>query len=55
MSQELPVEVARRHDAALEAVEDGYLDPYTALYVFTAAFHLRRGECCGSGCRHCPF
>jgi len=25
------------------------------LMVFTAAYHLRRGYCCGSGCRHCPF
>lgn len=24
-------------------------------WVFTAAYHLRRGWCCGSGCRHCPF
>lgn len=24
-------------------------------FVFTAAYHLRRGYCCGSGCRHCPF
>jgi hypothetical protein len=23
--------------------------------VFTRACHLRRGHCCGSGCRHCPF
>jgi len=23
--------------------------------VFTAKFHLRRGSCCGSGCRHCPY
>lgn len=23
--------------------------------VFTAAYHLRRGFCCGAGCRHCPF
>lgn len=23
--------------------------------VFTAAYHLRRGFCCGSGCRHCPY
>ena len=23
--------------------------------VFTAAYHLRRGYCCGSGCRHCPY
>lgn len=23
--------------------------------VFTAAYHLRRGYCCGSHCRHCPY
>jgi hypothetical protein len=23
--------------------------------VLTAAYHLRRGYCCGSGCRHCPY
>jgi hypothetical protein len=25
------------------------------LLVFTSAYHLNRGYCCGSGCRHCPF
>lgn len=25
------------------------------LLVFTAAYHLKRGSCCGSGCRHCPY
>lgn len=23
--------------------------------VFTERYHLRRGVCCGSGCRHCPY
>jgi hypothetical protein len=23
--------------------------------VFTAEYHLRRGYCCGNGCRHCPY
>ncbi|MBK8955610.1 MAG: hypothetical protein IPM34_08645 [Saprospiraceae bacterium] len=23
--------------------------------VFTEAYHLKRGYCCNSGCRHCPF
>jgi hypothetical protein len=23
--------------------------------VFTAKYLLERGECCGSGCRHCPY
>lgn len=35
------------------APEDYYLEgPYV---VFTAAYHLKRGYCCGSGCRHCPY
>ena len=25
------------------------------LKVFTEEYHKQRGECCGSGCRHCPF
>jgi hypothetical protein len=23
--------------------------------VLTAAFHVKRGSCCGKGCRHCPY
>jgi hypothetical protein len=23
--------------------------------IFTALFHFERGQCCGNGCRHCPF
>ena len=35
------------------ADEDFYYDgPYL---VFTAAYHLKRGTCCNSGCRHCPY
>ncbi|WP_245632673.1 DUF5522 domain-containing protein [Edaphobacter aggregans] len=29
-----------------------YEGPYL---VFTAAYHLKRGYCCNSGCRHCPY
>lgn len=25
------------------------------LVVFTETFHLKRGYCCRSGCRHCPY
>lgn len=24
-------------------------------FVLTERYHLRRGHCCGNGCRHCPF
>jgi len=23
--------------------------------VFTALYHIERGECCGNKCSHCPF
>ena len=23
--------------------------------VWTEQYHMERGECCGSGCRHCPY
>lgn len=25
------------------------------LMVFTKAYHLKRGYCCKSGCKHCPY
>ena len=28
--------------------ENGY-------HVFTQWYHLRRGTCCGNGCKHCPY
>jgi hypothetical protein len=33
--------------------EDFYWDGN--LVVLTEKYHLARGYCCGSGCRHCPF
>lgn len=35
------------------APEDFYMED--GLLVFTAVYHLKRGYCCGSGCRHCPY
>ena len=35
------------------AQPDSYFE--NGLLVYTAAYHLKRGSCCGSGCRHCPF
>ena len=36
------------------AEPDFYLDEFGNT-VFTAAYHLKRGNCCGSQCRHCPY
>jgi len=29
-------------------MENGFL-------VFTESYHIKRGYCCGSSCRHCPY
>ena len=34
--------------------DEGYVND-SGLYVFTAAYLLNRGYCCGNGCLHCPF
>ncbi len=28
--------------------EEGYI-------VLTEQFHLKKGNCCGNGCKHCPY
>ena len=33
---------------------DFYFDE-SGLMVLTKDFHLKRGFCCGNGCRHCPY
>ncbi|NNE29748.1 MAG: hypothetical protein HKN16_08925 [Saprospiraceae bacterium] len=33
--------------------EDYYLEK--GLFVFTENYHLKRGYCCESKCRHCPY
>jgi Family of unknown function (DUF5522) len=43
------------HGRALDAGEDGYVDPSTGWWCFTAAYLWSRGACCESGCRHCPY
>ena len=37
-----------KSDSNLYYIENG-------LIVFTEAYHLKRGYCCKSGCRHCPY
>ena len=33
---------------------DYYTDP-SGNFVFTEAYHIAKGYCCGHGCRHCPY
>lgn len=52
MSNELLRRVKEQVQRLVEG-EDFYWEG--GLMVFTRAYHLKRGYCCGSGCRHCPY
>ena len=47
-------QISHQLDDTAAVAKDFYLDENEHV-VFTAAYHLRRGACCGNGCRHCPF
>lgn len=48
-------EAQRAHDAAVARGQLGYMDPETGLFVMTELYLKQRGQCCESGCRHCPY
>jgi hypothetical protein len=46
-------DLSKQKDAELQEGVDYYVED--GLLVFTAAFLRKRGYCCESGCRHCPY
>ena len=48
-------EILAAHRSAIEAGEEGCIDPRTGLFVLTAGYLAERGYCCDQGCRHCPY
>ena len=46
---------AKLHEEACLAKKDFYIDPNTSYSVYTEFAIKKRGKCCGSGCRHCPY
>ena len=51
----ISVEAQRAHDDAVARGATTYRDPATGYDVMTAPALIARGECCGNGCRHCPY
>ena len=51
----LPEAVLRVHEDACDRGEDGYIDPSSGFFVMTSLCLVKRGDCCGNGCRHCPW
>jgi len=37
----------------LKENEDYYIE--NGFWVFNEKYHVERGFCCGTGCRHCPY
>ncbi len=48
-------QIIEAHAEALRTGSDSYVDPRSGLTVLTAGYLARRGYCCDSGCRHCPY
>jgi len=55
LSKQAIVDIESIHLQACADCKETYVDPATGYSVFTAYSHTKRGKCCGSGCRHCPF
>ena len=54
MSQERPPAAKPAVEPApLRENEDYYIE--NGFWVLTEQHHLKRGYCCGNGCRHCPY
>lgn len=55
LSKPDPTQVTKSgvNDVASSTESDYYLE--NGYVVFTESYHKKRGYCCGSGCRHCPF
>lgn len=51
----LPAAVMKAHDDAVAQGKNSYTDPESKFNAFTRLFHIERGRCCGSMCRHCPY
>jgi hypothetical protein len=39
----------------MQQLSEDYYFNEDGLLVFTEKFLLKRGYCCGSGCKHCPY
>ncbi len=51
--REEELRTARLRRLGLE--EGDYYMSVEGYLVFTEQYHLKRGHCCQSGCRHCPY
>jgi hypothetical protein len=46
--------ITSNQSAQASGEQDYYYSP-EGFIVFTEKYHLKRGYCCQSGCKHCPY
>ncbi|MFY7972536.1 MAG: DUF5522 domain-containing protein [Flavobacteriales bacterium] len=46
--------ITSNQSAQTSGEQDYYYSP-EGFIVFTEKYHLKRGYCCQSGCKHCPY
>lgn len=55
VSVEKMVELARPYRGKASFIEHLDFTKEAGYTVFSAWYHLKRGNCCGNGCKNCPF
>jgi len=55
LAGKFPPSITQIHKRACKAKQNHYIDPTTGYKVLTEFYLLKRGFCCSSGCRHCPY
>jgi len=51
----LLAEPYRKHGEPIEYLEHVDYEVREGMYIFSKWQHIKRGECCGSGCQNCPY
>jgi len=54
-AKDLKTKIEELHKQACDEGRDFYFDPETGYQVMTALYLKKRGHCCESSCRHCPY
>lgn len=55
LAGKFPGSIAQIHKRACKAKQNYYIDPQSGYKVLTEFYLLKRGFCCSTGCRHCPY
>lgn len=55
LTKKLPELIATLHKKANYNKKNYYIDPLTGNKVLTSYYLMKRGFCCCTGCRHCPW